>query len=147
MNKEVKEICNKCELEINKQGKGCAFRSLGNEYCDLIENANNLINNLQNQVEKLTQENNDLEERVINQDNVIKKLKQPQIFIDSEDMEERYGEELYKEYLEKEKKHLDSVIYELEKWLKEMLDSENDIFSVVRVKDVLDKLNELRGKE
>lgn len=39
------------------------------------------------------------------------------------------------------------IISELEKWLKEMLDSENDIFSVVRVKDVLDKLNELRSKE
>ena len=28
------------------------------------------------------------------------------IFIDTEDMEERYGEELYKEYLEKENKQL-----------------------------------------
>ena len=48
-----------------------------------------MIQQLQNQVEKLTQENNDLEERVIHQDNVIKQLqeennnlKQPQIFID-----------------------------------------------------------------
>lgn len=32
---------------------------------------------------------------------------------------------------------------ELKKWLEEMLDDENDIFSVVRVKDVLSKLNEL----
>ena len=75
MNKEVKEICMKCELEFHKRGKGCAFRSLGNEYCDLIENFNKSITNYQNQVEKLTQENNDLEERVIHQDNVIKRLK------------------------------------------------------------------------
>ena len=32
------------------------------------------------------------------------------IFIDTEDMEERYGEELYKEYLEKENKELHNKI-------------------------------------
>ena len=36
----------------------------------------------------------------------LKKLKQPTIFIDTEDMEERYGEELYKEYLKKENQQL-----------------------------------------
>lgn len=36
------------------------------------------------------------------------------------------------------------VIEELEKYLEEMLDSENDIFSVIRVKDVLDKLKQLQ---
>lgn len=45
-----------------------------------------------------------------------------------------------------QKKHNDLI-----KWLKEMLDCENDIFSVVRVKDVLEKLekddlNEVRYK-
>lgn len=75
MNKEIKEICIKCELEFHKRGKGCAFRSLGNEYCDLIEDFNKFITNYQNQVEKLTQENNDLEERVIHQDNLIKQLR------------------------------------------------------------------------
>lgn len=34
---------------------------------------------------------------------------------------------------------------ELRSWLKEMLDNEDDIFSVVRVKDVLSKLEELEG--
>lgn len=42
--------------------------------------------------------------------------------------------------LEKQKK-------ELRSWLEEMLDNENDIFSVVRVKDVLSKLNELEGEQ
>ena len=37
------------------------------------------------------------------------------IFIDTEDMEERYGEELYKEYLEKENNRLNNIINELEK--------------------------------
>lgn len=60
MNKEVKEICMKCELEFHKIGKGCAFRSLGNEYCDLIEDFNKSITNYQNQVEKLNQENEHL---------------------------------------------------------------------------------------
>ena len=53
MNNEIKEICRKCEDNINWQGKGCAFRSLGNEYCDAVENVNNLIKDLQKQ-NKLT---------------------------------------------------------------------------------------------
>lgn len=36
---------------------------------------------------------------------------------------------------------------DLEDWLEEMLDSENDIFSVIRVKDVLEKIEELRSKD
>ena len=43
----------------------------------------------------------------------LEKLKQPQVFIDTQDMEERYGEELYKEYLEKENKRLNNIINEL----------------------------------
>lgn len=33
------------------------------------------------------------------------------------------------------------------KWLEDMLDDENDIFSVVRVKDVLQKYKEIIGVE
>ena len=50
MNNEIKDICRKCEHQIHCQGKGCAFRSLGNEYCDEVENANNLIKDLQKQL-------------------------------------------------------------------------------------------------
>lgn len=39
------------------------------------------------------------------------------IFIDTQDMEERYGEELYKEYLEKENNQLKEVIEEARKWI------------------------------
>ena len=35
-----------------------------------------------------------------------KKLKQPTMFIDTQDMEERYGEQLYQDYLEEENKQL-----------------------------------------
>ena len=52
INKEIKEICLKCEHNIHCQNKGCAFRSLGNEYCDEVENANNLIKDLQQKIEK-----------------------------------------------------------------------------------------------
>lgn len=34
----------------------------------------------------------------------------------------------------------------LEKWLDSMLDNENDIFSVVRVNDVVDKIKELKER-
>ena len=39
------------------------------------------------------------------------------IFIDTEDMEERYGEELYKEYLEKDNKQLQQENQKLKKQL------------------------------
>lgn len=48
------------------------------------------------------------------------KLKQPQVFIDTQDMEERYGEELYKEYLEKENKRLNNIIKRFEEDLREV---------------------------
>ena len=44
-----------------------------------------------------------------------------------------------------DKMDLENTIKELRSWLEEMLDNEKDIFSVVRVKDVLSKLNELEG--
>lgn len=40
----------------------------------------------------------------------------------------------------------DRVLKELRSWLEEMIDDENDIFSVVRVRDILIMLNELEGK-
>lgn len=40
--KEIKEICLKCEQNIHCQNKGCAFRSLGNEFCDEVDNATKL---------------------------------------------------------------------------------------------------------
>lgn len=47
----------------------------------------------------------------------IETLKQPQVFIDTQDMEERYGEELYKEYLENENKRLHSIIKEVREYI------------------------------
>ena len=49
------------------------------------------------------------------------------------------------EELQQENNQLKEQKKELRSWLEEMLDNEKDIFSVVRVKDVLSKLNELEG--
>lgn len=48
-------------------------------------------------------------------------------------------------YLRDENIELSSKIDELRSWLEDRLDNENDIFSVVRVRDVIRKLNELEG--
>ena len=61
------------------------------------------------------------------------------IFIDTEDMEERYGEEIYKEYLEKENKRLNNIINSLEKWLKE-----NNLYNTND--NILNKIKELKEK-
>jgi predicted transcriptional regulator len=65
MNKEVKEICLKCEHNIHCQGKGCAFRSLSNDYCDEVENANNLIKNLQQKVNQLETNRDELKKYIL----------------------------------------------------------------------------------
>ena len=103
----------------------------------------------------------------------IKKIKQPQMFIDTQDIEERYAEELYRDFLKEENKQLKKKLEEKEniacdwkdsclenagkieiletqqkefiKYLENMLDDENDIFSVVRVKDALQKYRETLG--
>lgn len=80
MNIEIKEICKKCEENIHCQGKGCAFRSLGNEYCDEVENVNNLIKDLQKQNTVLKDNWNKLkewlEEEIKENDTTIKKCDQ-----------------------------------------------------------------------
>lgn len=68
-----------------------------------------------------------------------------QIFIDTQDMEERYAEGLYQDYLEEENKKYKNQQKEFINYLENMLDDENDIFSVVRVKDALRKYREIMG--
>ena len=75
----------------------------------------------------------------------LKKKNKPQIFIDTQDMEERYAEGLYQDYLEEENKKYKNQQKEFIDYLENMLDNENDIFSVVRVKDVLSKYKEIIG--
>lgn len=86
------------------------------------------IHNLEREVKLLQQENNQLKEQLKDEEEHRIKI--------AKDREQTYKECLL---LIEQKK-------ELRSWLEEMLDDENDIFSVVRIKDVLSKLNELEGK-
>lgn len=74
----------------------------------------------------------------------LERLKQPSIFIDTQDMEERYGEELYKEYLETENKQLKDRI---EKAIKYM-DNTFNISSMKEFIEILNNIEEiLKGEE
>ena len=52
--------------------------------------------------------------------NKAQNLKKPTIFIDTQDMEERYGGQLYQDYLEEENKLLKDKIEELESEIKHL---------------------------
>ena len=75
------------------------------------------------------------------------KLKQPQVFIDTQDMEERYGEELYKEYLEKENKRLNNIINELERYINEEYIYDELGMKIFDASKLQDKLQELKGSD
>lgn len=47
MKEIIKNVCSKCEENIHCQGKGCAWRSLGNEYCDEVEAVDKYITQLE----------------------------------------------------------------------------------------------------
>ena len=61
---EIKDICRSCENNIFAQNKGCAFRSLGNEYCDYVLNATKLYLDIQQKVEQLEKENFNIRENI-----------------------------------------------------------------------------------
>lgn len=50
---EIKSICGSCESYIIAQKRGCAFRSLGNEYCDYVLNATKLYLEKDKEIERL----------------------------------------------------------------------------------------------
>ena len=93
----------------------------------------------------------DKDEEIERLNKELETLKQPQVFIDTQDMEERYGEELYKEYLEKENKRLNNIINELEKGIKENIEElEEHQLSRDRIyegKEILRFLQELKGDD
>lgn len=102
MNSLVKDLCKKCENSICENHRGCAFRSLTNDYCEVVEKVDTYINQLQ-------QENQQLKEQLENTNN-------SHIFIDT-DIEERYGNELYIDYLKQQLKQRDEVIDEAIKYI------------------------------
>ena len=81
---EIKYICMECEENIHCQDKGCAYRSLGNEYCDYVLQATKLylekdkeierLNNIINKKEQFLGDNiKRLEREVVKRDNIINK--------------------------------------------------------------------------
>lgn len=70
------------------------------------------------------------------------------IFIDTQDMEERYGEELYKEYLEKENQQLKKVINEITKLVNNYEECEKIIgagkpmFPLYKLQNIIHKVKE-----
>lgn len=80
----------------------------------------------------------------------IKKIKQPQMFIDTQDIEERYAEELYQDFLKEENEKLKDNWDKLRKWLKEYEEGTYGLGSYETglsdgLGDVIKKMQELEG--
>lgn len=119
MNKEeIEEYINKIEPNFNSHlEKGTI--EMSNEYYNLLEEKMARLINKNQELKKQLEENNN-----------------PQIFIDTQDMEERYAEELYQEHLEKE-----NIKYKNQQ--KEFIKYINDIIEDLETDDVDDE--ELKG--
>ena len=94
-------------------------------------------------IEELLEENRKLKEE-------LEKIKQPTIFIDTQDMEERYGEQLYQDYLVEQNKDLQQRIdkateYIKNKWYEKNTRNIEDMISLGDWR--LDLLEILGGKE
>lgn len=98
MNEEIEEL------------KILAFRNLNNYEKLEVERLKNKINEIIKTINILNK-------------NKVQNAKQPTIFIDTQDMEERYGEQLYQDYLVEQNKDLKK---------------ENE-----RLKDKIDRINKL----
>ena len=127
--KEIKDICSKCEDNIYAQNKACAFRSLGNEYCDCVLNATRQHLKLQHKLEELEKENKELKEnyKIILADR--KRLEELLILSDED-------------YISKSK--IEDKIEELESLL-DLMDGDNHIakYKKQMFKEEIDDLKEL----
>ena len=70
--------------------------------------------------------------------------KETTIFIDTENMEERYAEGLYMDYLEEQNKKLQNNWNELKEWLEEDIGKQEEI-PFFNVYEILDKMQEIEG--
>lgn len=104
---EIKDICRSCEENIHCQNKGCAFRSLGNEYCDYVLNATKLYLDLQQKVEQLEKEVNEYQKELEKADSITQSC----IFQGKQESEISFRNCLNKlEQLEKELKEANDSI-------------------------------------
>ncbi len=76
MNSKVKDLCKKCEDTICENYKGCAFRSLTNEYCDEVENLDKYIKNLEQSLTEIREyiDNQSYKDLIPVELNIIKKM-------------------------------------------------------------------------
>ena len=91
--------------------------------------------NIRIQFEQLQQENKKLNKQ-------LEGKNKPQIFIDTQDIEERYAEGLYQDYLEEENKKYKNQQKEFIEYLNsyiELLSDEQDLFDEVQ-KDILEEI-------
>ena len=154
MNNEVKEILDSLyELmeEYKEDKKICPGMGLNwKDWTILLDYITNLQQENEKDIEMLNDiiKEQDMKLNDLQQENErLKELVNPktQIFIDTQDMEERYGEELYKEYLEKQledfKSRIDKAI--------EYIENEDIDVCMIRYNDIYDTkkelLNILRG--
>lgn len=120
--------------ELNIDLKDVDELALGLEVCS--KQSNMLIQDLVKSLFELRQENEQLKEE-------LKNIKQPQIFIDTEDMEERYGEQLYQDYLKEQNDLYKSVIEEIKNKIEEFNLGKYDYsVPVFEIKEILNELKE-----
>lgn len=99
MKDEIKEILSKMERLI-VYGQYNAYYDLEKQLLDYITNLQQYYKDNVNKYEELIVKYSNLQE----ENQRLKELVNPttQIFIDTQDMEERYGQELYEDYLKKQ---------------------------------------------
>ena len=137
--KELEEYINKIEPNFDSHlEKGTI--EMSNEYYNLLEEKMvRLINKNQELNKKYENAVADYEKTMFEKEQLKKQLEEknkPQIFIDTQNIEERYAEGLYQDYLEEEnKKHKTQQ--------KEFIEYMNDIIEDLETEDVDDE--EMKG--
>lgn len=95
------------KIKINKHSGSITFTNNGISFSQfgIAKEILDLVDNQQQKIERLEKEN--------------KELKQPQVFIDCENMEERYGRDLYEDYLKEKIEQLENIKKEAIEYIKE----------------------------
>lgn len=112
----------------------------------------NALNEMIDYYDELFDEMESWREEVKELKKQLEKNNKPQIFIDTQDMEERYAEELYQDFLKEENKQLKDNWNKLKEWLKEYEEGTYGLGSYETglsdgLGDVIKKMRELQGSD
>ena len=155
MNKEEIEYCG-LKIVVNNETYA-EYKGTLEEQIEILQQENQELKEKINGVDeertylynKLSAENEQLNSLVNSCQEEIRRLKKqleeknkPQIFIDTQDMEERYSEGLYQDYLEEENKKYKNQQKEFIKYL----ENEIKIYSNVYMEDMLKEIEEILSK-